>query len=172
VTSPRDARLAYALLKLKQSQISKALKVVEQFNDQEPGDKNAAKLGAARVGSVTMTDPTVKAMVADRALFLKWVQANREDQVYDVPTVREAYEQALLNELTDKRALIDGNGVEVAGVVFGVGQAPAQRFYPDDDAADLLDVVTPDDLPDIEGVDLAYVLGVRHDNPVFGGDVA
>lgn len=163
MTTPRDARLAYALLKIRMSQINKALKTVQPYIDQEPGDKNTAKLGAAKLGRVQVTDPEVKATVTDPALFTKWVQENRPDEVEQVPTVGATFRKALLEEMDRKGALVNWDGLEVPGVEFTTGSTPQQRFYPEDDADELLAVVAPEDLPQIEGVDLAGLLGVRGD---------
>lgn len=172
MTDPKDARLAWALLKTKQSAISKALKKLEPHIDQEPGDKNAAKVGAAKVGSVAMTDPDTKATVTDLVLFTKFVTEVRPDEVEDVPTVSATFIKALLQEMDRKGELLDWEGHEVPGVAFAVSQTPYQRFYPDDGAIDLLGVLEPEDLPDIDGVDLAGLLGVRRGEPLPGGDVA
>src|SRR5438309_863360 len=111
MTAPKDARLAFALLKVRSSEISKALKAIEPYLDQEPGDKNTAKLGHARVGSVQRTDPQTRAVVSDPALLLKWVKENRPDQIDEV--VNATYQVALLKDMTDKKALVDFNGEEV-----------------------------------------------------------
>lgn len=155
---PKDARKAFALLKIRAAQISKALKTVEPYLDQEPGDKNTAKLGRARLGSVQKTDPQTRAIVSDAVLLLKWVKENRPDQIDEV--VNATFQVALLKDMTDKQALVDVNGEEVPGLMFGA-EAPAQRFYPAEDAATLLDVLDPEDLPAIDGIDLPQLLGLR-----------
>jgi hypothetical protein len=159
--SPREARLAFALLKLRQSQIAAALKKVTPFVDQEPGDRAAAKLGAARLGRVAMTEPDIKALVTDRDAFTKFVQAEHPGEVETVVQVRPAYESKLLGEITARGAAVDEDGQAVPGVTFGYGSSPQQRFYPDEGAEALLAVVDPSDLPRLEGVDLAGILGVR-----------
>lgn len=156
--SARDARKAFALLKIRISQLSKALKKIEPYIDQEPGDKNTAKLGEARLGSVQKTDPEIKATVTDPALFAKWVKAHRPDQIEDA--VNATFQTALLKDMTAKSTLVDFNGEEVQGVGFAT-EAPQQRFYPAEGAAELLDVLEPEDLPGIDGIDLAGLLGVR-----------
>jgi hypothetical protein len=160
VTTPRDARLAFALLKIQQVRVAKALKVVGPLVDQEPGDRNAAKLGHAKLGVVQMTDPDTKAVVTDPALLLKWVKANRPDQIEE--TVNATFQTALTKHMTETGALVDWDGQEVPGVGFAT-ETPSQRFYPVEDAADLLEVIEHSDLPQIDGVDLAGILGIRRD---------
>lgn len=157
MTSAKDARLAYALLKIRASQISKALKAIEPLLDQEPGDRNAANLGHARLGFVQKTDPETRAIITDPDLFLKWVKENRPDQINEV--VNATYQVALLKDMTALGAAVDSNGVEVPGVTFG-SETPSQRFYPAQGADDLLDVLERADLPAIDGVDLPRILGV------------
>ncbi|MET8985929.1 hypothetical protein ABZW49_10810 [Nonomuraea wenchangensis] len=159
--TPKDARLVFALLKIRQLQISAALKHVTPFIEQEPGDKNAAKLGAARLGRVAMTEPEVKATVTDREKFVAWVQETAPTEVEDVPTVRPAYEMKLLEEALANGAPVDAAGQEIPGVAIGYGSSPSQRFYADDGAERLLEVLDAKDLPEIDGIDLAAVLGVR-----------
>jgi len=159
--TPKEARLVFALLKMRASQISAALKHVVPFIEQEPGDKNAAKLGAARLGKVAMTEPEVKAIVTDRDKFVAFVQETAPTEVEQVPTVRVAYEMKLLEQALANGAPVDASGQEIPGVEIGYGSSPQQRFYPDDNAGRLLAEVEPKDLPEIEGVDLAELLGVR-----------
>lgn len=168
MTDPKDARLAFALLKIRQSQISRAIQAVQPFLDQEPGDKNAAKLGRARLGKVTMTEPEVKPVVTDPDAFVKYVQDVRPDEIE--PAVRPAFQTALFQHLDKTGQLLDWDGNAVPGVGFG-SSTPQQRFYADDGAEELLAVVDPADLPVIEGLDLAAVLGIAH--PATGsGEVA
>ncbi|MEU6725584.1 hypothetical protein ABZ917_17905 [Nonomuraea wenchangensis] len=167
--TPKDARLVFALLKIRQSQISAALKHVTPFIEQEPGDKNAAKLGAARLGKVAMTEPEVKAIVVDRDKFVAWVQETAPTEVEDVPTVRTAYEMKLLAEALANGAPVDAAGQEIPGVEIGYGSSPSQRFYADDGAERLLEVLEEKDLPEIDGLDLAAVLGVQRSADFEGG---
>ena len=159
--SPREARLVVALLKLQQARVNAALKRVTPFVDQEPGDKNAAKLGAARLGKVAMTEPEVKALVTDRDAFVKYVQAEYPTEVEMVPQVRPAFEAKLMADLAARGEPVDDTGETVPGVTIGHGSSPQQRIYPDEGAEALLAVVDPSDLPRLEGVDLAGILGVR-----------
>jgi hypothetical protein len=159
--TPKEARLVFALLKMRASQISAALKQVTPFIEQEPGDKNAAKLGAATLGKVAMTEPEVRAQVTDREKFTAWVAETAPSEVEQVPTVRTAYEQKLLEGAFKRGAAVDEHGQEIPGVSFGYGSTPQQRFYANDGADIFLAEVTPRDLPEIEGVDLAGLLGVR-----------
>jgi hypothetical protein len=159
--SPREARMVFALLKLQQARVNAALKRVTPFVDQEPGDKNAARLGEARLGRVAMTEPDIKALVTDRDAFTKFVEAEHPGEVETVVRVRPAYESKLLGEITARGAAVDEDGQAVPGVTFGYGSSPQQRFYPDEGAEALLAVVDPSDLPRLEGVDLAGILGVR-----------
>lgn len=163
--TPKEARLVFALLKMRSSQISAALKRVMPFIEQEPGDKNAAKLGAARLGKVAMTEPEVKAIVTNREKFVAWVQETAPTEVEDVPTVRAAYEMKVLEQALANGAPVDANGLEIPGVELGYGSSPQQRFYADDGAENLLAVVEEKDLPEIDGVDLAGLLGIRRGEP-------
>jgi hypothetical protein len=157
MTSPRDARRAYALLKVKQKQISNALDEIAVYVDQDPGDRNSAKLGEAKLGTVFMTAPEAKARVADRDAFTKWVSATRQTEI--VEAVRASYETALLGDITKRGDVVDENGEVVPGVEFS-SATPQQRFIPADGAEDLLTVIEPRDLPEIEGIDLAGLLGI------------
>lgn len=159
--TPKEARLVFGLLKMRSSQIAAALKRVMPFIEQEPGDKNAAKLGAARLGKVAMTEPEVKAIVTDRGKFVAWVQETAPTEVEDVPTVRAAYEMKVLEQALANGAPVDKEGREIPGVELGYGSSPQQRFYADDGAENLLAVVEEKDLPEIDGVDLADLLGIR-----------
>ncbi|GAA2861038.1 hypothetical protein [Nonomuraea rubra] len=159
--TPKDARMVFALLKMRQSQISAALKYVTPFIEQEPGDKNAAKLGAARLGKVAMTEPEPKAIVTDRDKFVAFVQETAPTEVEHIPTVRTAYEVKVLEEALKNGAPVDKEGREIPGVEIGLGATPSQRFYADDGAERFLDVVEEKDLPQIDGIDLAGMLGVR-----------
>lgn len=157
----RDARLAYALLKIRQAQISKALAKIQPYTEQEPGDRNAARLGEARLGFVQTTDPEAHAAVTDIDLFTKWVQAKRPDEI--VPSVRESFKNAVLKELDGKGALVDWDGEEVPGVAFA-SSTPAQRFQAAPDAAELAATATAEDLPFVDGVDLASLLGISRED--------
>ncbi|MFC4006541.1 hypothetical protein ACFOY2_04870 [Nonomuraea purpurea] len=159
--TPREARTVFALLKMRQSQLNRALKHVTQFIEQEPGDKNAAKLGAARLGKVAMTEPEVKAIVADRDKFVAFVQETAPTEVEHVPTVRTAYEMKLLEQALANNAPVDKEGREIPGVEIGHGSSPSQRFYADDGAERLLEVLEETDLPQIDGIDLAGLLGAK-----------
>lgn len=157
MTSPRDARRAYGLLKVRQKQISQALDHIAVYVDQDPGDRNSAKLGEARLGTVFKTDPEAKAKVADRDAFTKWVAASHSTEI--VEAVRSSYETALLDAITRRGDVVDENGEVVPGVGFAAA-TPQQRFIPADAAEELLAVLEPGDLPEIEGVDLAGLLGL------------
>ncbi len=159
--TPTQARLAFALLKIRKAQIDRALNRVTPFIDQEPGDKNAAKLGAARLGKVAMTEPEVKPIVVDRAAFTAWVEQHAATEVERVPTVRSSYESKLLDEIAKRGAAVDPNGEEIPGVTLGYGSSPQQRFYADENAENLLSVVEAKDLPEIDGIDLAGLLGAQ-----------
>ncbi|MEV6035968.1 hypothetical protein AB0L65_32765 [Nonomuraea sp. NPDC052116] len=161
--TPKEARLVFALLKMRASQISAAVKYVQPFTEQEPGDKNAAKLGAARLGKVGMSEPEVKALVTDRAKFTAFVLETAPTEVEDIPTVRTAYEVKLLEQALKAGAAVDANGQEIPGVELGYGSSPSQRFFPDDGAERFLSTLEAKDLPEIEGIDLAALLGVRRD---------
>jgi hypothetical protein len=158
MTSPREARRAYALLKVRQKQISRALDHIAVYVDQDPGDRNSAKLGEAKLGTVFMTNPEPKAIVTDRDAFTKWVAKNKPTEI--VEAVRASYETALLNDLTAKGEVVDEHGEVVPGVAFS-SPTPQQRFTATADAEDLLSVVDPEDLPEVEGIDLAGLLGIR-----------
>jgi hypothetical protein len=159
--TPKEARLVFALLKMRASQISAALKRVTPFIEQEPGDKNAVKLGAATLGKAAMTEPEVRAHVTDRDKFTAWVTENAPGEVDQIPTVKGAFEQKLLEGALKRGAAVDEHGQEIPGVSFGYGSTPQQRFYANDGAEIFLAEVEPRDLPEIEGVDLAGLLGVR-----------
>jgi hypothetical protein len=159
--TPKEARLVFALLKMRSSQISAALKLVTPFIEQEPGDKNAAMLGAARLGKVAKSEPEVKAIVTDRGKFVAHVEETAPTEVEHVPTVRTAYEMKLLEEALANGAPVDKEGREIPGVEIGYGTSPQQRFYADDGADGLLAVVEEKDLPQLDGIDLAELLGVR-----------
>lgn len=161
--TPKEARLVFALLKMRSSQISAALKLVTPFIEQQPGDKNAAMLGAARLGKVAKSEPETKAIVTDREKFTAWVQETAPTEVEHVPTVRTAYEMKVLEQALANGAPVDKDGQEIPGVEIGYGSSPQQRFYADDGAENLLAVVEAKDLPEIEGIDLAALLGVRKD---------
>lgn len=167
MTSPRDARRAWALLQLKKAEyaekskvIGKALKAIEPDLDQEPGDKNTAKLGEARLGKVALTEPDTVAVVKDLGAFTEFVAITAPTEIEEIKQVRGAYREKLLAELSASRSTIDSNGQDVPGVGFALTSTPAHRFYAEKDAADLLSVVEPGDLPEIEGVDLAGLLGL------------
>lgn len=161
--SPREARVAFALLKLRQAQLNNALRAVEPHLDQEPGDRNTAKLGAATLGAVSMTNPAAKATVVDPALFTKFVVGTRPDAVEQTPN--ETFVRALLQEMDRTGQLCDWDGQEVPGVAFVIPKDPYRRFVADADATELLDVVEPGDLPEVPGVDLAGLLGVHRTPP-------
>ncbi|MFI7642430.1 hypothetical protein [Nonomuraea sp. NPDC049400] len=161
--TPKEARLVFALLKMRASQISAALKLVTPFIEQEPGDKNAAMLGAARLGKVAKSEPEVKAIVTDRDKFVAFVQETAPTEVEHAPTVRTAYEMKLLETALKAGAPVDEHGQEIPGVEIGYGSSPRQNFYADDGAERLLGVVEEKDLPQIDGIDLAGLLGVRKD---------
>ncbi|MFD9950849.1 hypothetical protein ACFWYW_19705 [Nonomuraea sp. NPDC059023] len=161
--TPKEARLVFALLKMRASQIRAVLDLVTPFIEQEPGDRNAAKLGSATLGKVTKTEPEVKAIVTDREKFTAWVAETAASEVEHVPTVRAAYEMKLLEQALAAGAPVDANGQEMPGVTLGYGSTPQQRFYADEGADRLFAVVEPKDLPEIEGVDLAALLGVSRD---------
>lgn len=163
--TPKEARLVFALLKIRASQISAALKQVTPFIEQEPGDKNAAKLGAARLGKVAMTEPEVKPQVTDREKFVAYVQEIAPTEVEQIPTVRAAYQAKVLETVARMGGPVDENGQEIPGVVLGYGTSPQQRFYPDDGADSLLAVVEEKDLPDLGDIDLAGLLGIRRSEP-------
>jgi hypothetical protein len=159
--TPKEARMLFALLKMRSSQISAALKLVTPFIEQEPGDKNAAMLGAARLGKVAKSEPEVKAIVTDREKFVAYVQETAPTEVELVSTVRAAYEMKVLEVALKKGAPVDEDGQEIPGVELGYGSSPRQNFYADEGAERLLEVVEEKDLPELEGVDLAMVLGIR-----------
>lgn len=159
--TPKEARLVFALLKMRSAQIAAALKVVTPFVEQQPGDKNAAMLGAARLGKVAMTEPEVRAIVTDREKFVAWVAEIAPTEVESIPTVRTAYEMKVLGEALANGAPVDEQGREVPGVTIGYGASPSQRFYADDGAESLLSAVEAKDLPELDGIDLAALLGVR-----------
>ncbi|MGI5286589.1 hypothetical protein ACQEVF_25075 [Nonomuraea polychroma] len=163
--TPREARTIWALLKIRETQIKTQLKAAltyaARFIDQDPGDKNAAKLGAAKLGKVGMTEPSITAQVTDPEAFLKYVTEARPTEVETVTQVRPAYEKALLAELTQRGAAVDRDGTEVPGIEFRPASTPYQTFDAADNAAELLAVVEPEDLPEIDGIDLAAILGVR-----------
>ncbi|MFG1683578.1 hypothetical protein ACGFNP_25640 [Nonomuraea sp. NPDC049269] len=163
--TPKEARLVFALLKMRASQISAALKQVTLFIEQEPGDKNAAKLGAARLGKVAMTEPEVKPQVTDREKFVAWVQETAPTEVEQVPTVRAAYQTKVLETVARMGGPVDEHGQEIPGVALGYGSSPRQCFYPDDGADSLLAVVEEKDLPDLGDIDLAGLLGIRRSEP-------
>lgn len=163
MTTARDARLAYALLKLQQKRIADALKVIQPSIDQDPGDKNAARIGHARIGVVATSDPTLKATVSDMGLLVKFVQEIRPDEITMVPVVGETYLKALLAEMDRTKTLRDWDGHDVPGVVFAASKAPYPYFTPEQDAEDLLGVVGLEDLPYIDGVDLAALLGIARE---------
>lgn len=158
--SSRDARLAYALLKLQQRRISAALKTFEPYIDQEPGDKNTARLGEARLGKIARTEPVEKPVVSDRDTFTKHIADLWPTEVETVETVRPAFERKLLGEMQARGCAVDDNGEVVPGVRFE-STAPQQRFYPEDNAEDLLTVVDLADLPVVEGVDWRGLLPIR-----------
>lgn len=158
--SSRDARLAYALLKLQQRRISAALKTFEPLLDQEPGDKNTARLGEARLGKVAKTDPEEKPVVSDRDAFTKHVAALWPTEVEQVEQVRPAFERKLLGEMQARGCAVDENGEVIPGVRFE-SSTPQQRFYPEDDADDLLGVVDLADLPEVDGLDWRGLLPIR-----------
>ncbi|TDD97575.1 hypothetical protein [Actinomadura rubrisoli] len=160
--SAREARLAYALLKLQQRRLSAALKTFEPFIDQEPGDKNTARLGEAKLGKVARTEPVEKPMVSDRDAFTKHVAAGWSTEVEQVETVRPAFERKLLAEIEARGCAVDDNGEVVPGVRFDAA-TPQQRFYPEDGAEDLLAVIDLDDLPEVEGLDWRELLPIRAD---------
>lgn len=159
--TPKEARMVFALLKMRAWQISAAVKYVQPFTEQEPGDKNATKLGSARLGKVGVTEPEVKAIVTDRDKFVAFVQETAPTEVEHIPTVRTAYEMKVLQEALDNGAPVDKQGREIPGVVLGPGASPSQRFYADEGAERFLEVVEEKDLPEIEGIDLAALLGVK-----------
>ncbi len=159
--TPREARMLFGLLKVREAQIRAVLKHVALFVEQEPGDRNAAMLGRAKLGSVILTEPKITAQVTDRDLFIKHVAEHRPTEVEQVTVVRPAYETALLAEMTQRGALVDRDGQEVPGVTLRPASTPSQRWEPADNAAELLACVEPHDLPEVEGVDLAGILGVR-----------
>jgi hypothetical protein len=164
--NPRDARVAFALLKIRQSQISKAIKAVQPYTDQEPGDKNAARLGHARLGKVAMTEPQTKPVVTDAELFTKYVKDVRPDEIVDA--VRASYQVALFEQFVKTGKLQDWDGNEVPGVAFDA-DTPQQRFYADEGADDLLAIADAGDLPVIEDIDLAGLLGIpRRDDGADG----
>lgn len=158
--SPRDARLAFALLKLQQRRISAALKTFEPFIDQEPGDKNTTRLGEAKLGKVAKTEPVDKPVVSDRDAFTKHVAALCPTEVETVEQVRPAYERKLLTDMAAKGCAVDDNGEVVPGVRFE-SSTPQQRFYPEPDAEDLLTVIDAGDLPEVDGLDWRQLLPVR-----------
>ncbi|TYK45219.1 hypothetical protein [Actinomadura decatromicini] len=162
--SPREARLAFALLKLQQRRLAAALKRFEPFIDQEPGDKNTARLGEARLGKVAKTEPVEKPVVADRDAFTKHVAALWSTEVEQVEQVRPAFERKLLGEMQARGCAVDENGEVVPGIRFETS-TPQQRFYPEDGAEDLLTVIDAEDLPTVDGVDWRQLLPVR---PVAG----
>ncbi|MGI5414286.1 hypothetical protein [Actinomadura luteofluorescens] len=155
--SPRDARLAFALLKLQQRRISAALKKFEPFIDQEPGDRNTARLGEAKLGKVAKTEPAEKPVVSDRDAFTKHVAASWPTEVEQVEQVRPAFERKLLGEMEAKGCAVDDNGEVVPGVRFE-SSTPQQRFYPEDDAEVMLTAVDAEDLPQVDGVDWSGLL--------------
>lgn len=173
MTSPRDARLAWALLQIKKLQLveeskrlSKALKVIEPSLDQEPGDKNTAKLGEAKLGKIAKTEPTTVAVVNDVEAFVEFVAITAPTEIEEIKQVRPAYREKLLAELSERGSTIDSNGQDVPGIGFALTSTPYQRFYPEEGAAELLTVLEPGDLPEIKGVDLAGLLGIQ------GGEVS
>lgn len=163
--TPREARTLWGLLKIRETQFKTQLKAAltyaARFIDQDPGDKNSAKLGAARLGKVVLTEPEVRAIVTDRAAFIEWVQEVAPTEVEHIPTVRPAYETKVLEQALANGAPVDKEGREIPGVTIGQGSTPQQRFYADEGAERLLAAVEEKDLPEIDGVDLAAIFGIR-----------
>lgn len=167
MTSTRDARRAWALLQIKKlelaeesKRISKALKVIEPDLDQEPGDRNTAKLGEAKLGKIGRTDPDTVAVVNDVAAFAEFVSLTAPSEIEVIKQVRPAYQNKLLAELSASGSTIDSNGQDVPGIGFALTSTSYSRFYPEPGAAELLSVIDPSDLPEIDGVDLAGLLGI------------
>lgn len=159
--TPREARMLFALLKTRKAQLDRALKHVAPFIEQEPGDKNMAKLGAAPLGRVAMTEPEVKPRVDDVKAFTEYVKETAGTEIETREMVRPAYEAKLLGDIAGRGAPVDGDGREVPGVSFGYASQPQQRFYAEENAEEMLRLVEPRDLPQIDGMDLAEILGVR-----------
>lgn len=152
--TPREARMVYGLLKIREAQVKAALKRVQPFTDQDPGDRNAAKLGAAVLGRVVMTEPKAAAVIRDMAALIDHVKATAPTEIETREEVRPAYLTKLLAEVME-------TGELVPGVDIAAASSPYQRFEAADNAADLLAVVEPGDLPELDDIDLAAILGAR-----------
>jgi hypothetical protein len=84
-----------------------------------------AKIGDERVGSISVTKPSVKASVANRAIFIEWVKANVPG-VVTIETrevVNPAWETVFVGHLLPyKDGAATADGEEVPGVTFTMGE--------------------------------------------------
>jgi hypothetical protein len=65
---------------------------------------------------------------------------------------------------------VDANGEEVPGVEFRLASSPYQRFDAAENADELIALVEPKDLPEIDGIDLVSILGARPAEPETNGE--
>lgn len=158
----RQARLLYGMAKMRISALNAVLKVTAKHLDQEPGDKVGARVGAAKLGVITMSEPANVATILDENEFLAWAQKNRPDQVRMEPVVDGTFVASLRAYMDEVQAFVDWEGRTVPGIGFRPTGTPSLRFTPVADAEELFKAIAPEDLPEIEGIDnLADIFGIR-----------
>jgi hypothetical protein len=106
----------------------------------DPGERVPGRIGDAKVGAATRTDPKPAARVTDGAAFRAWVKDNRPEEIVTVESVNAAFERSLLKVITDCGGLPDpdtGEVIDVPGVQVVTG-VPQLRVVPDDGAEQVI----------------------------------
>lgn len=101
----------------------------------DAGERVPGRIGDAKIGAATKTDPMATAKVVDGNAFRAWVKANRPEEIVTVEAVNSAFEKALLKIVGECGGMTteDGEVFDVPGVQIVPG-VPQLRVVPDEGA--------------------------------------
>lgn len=105
----------------------------------DPSERVPGRIGDAKIGSASKTDPKPTARVVNGELFRAWVKENRPEEIVTVEAVRSSFESALLKIVTECGGMTtpDGEVVDVPGVEVVPG-VPVVRVVPEKGAEDVI----------------------------------
>ena len=105
----------------------------------DPSERIPGRIGDAKIGSASKTDPKPAARITNGALFRQWVKDNRPEEIVTVEAVNSAFEKALLKIVTDCGGMTteDGEVFDVPGVEIVPG-VPTVRVIPDEGAEQVI----------------------------------
>jgi len=120
----------------------------------DPSERIPGRIGDAKIGSASKTDPKPAARITNGEAFRAWVKDNRPEEIVTVEAVNSAFERALLKLYTECGGMPndDGEVFEVPGVSIVPG-VPIVRVVPDDGAEQIIAAAMAED-----GLTLAQLL--------------